>query len=71
MIPHARLVGGGPPRAPRPVAADDVERWYTNYTSEPLHWVMEANAQLIGNARLHSVDLKNRRARYASGAHAA
>lgn len=62
-----RLVGGDPARAPLPLTPEDAARWYTRHAREPLFWVVEVQGQMIGTAWLHSLDARNRRARYAVG----
>lgn len=62
-----RAVGGDPERAGRPLTDADVERWYAQLRGEALYWVVEAGGRMVGTARLHAVDTRHRRARYAVG----
>lgn len=62
-----RSVGGDPARAGNPLTDADVERWYARLRGEPLYWVVEAGERMIGTARLHALDTRHRRARYAVG----
>jgi [ribosomal protein S5]-alanine N-acetyltransferase len=61
-----RMVGGDA-RVLRPLTTEDVQCWYEALCADPLGWVIEAEGRCIGEARLHSADEANRRARYACG----
>ena len=61
-----RMVGGDP-QPLRPLTEADAAQWYDRLCRDPMHWVVEADGRCIGNARLHSLDRHNRRARYAIG----
>lgn len=60
------MVGGDPNTCP-PLTVAEVEHWYAQICTEPLHWIIEAESRCVGTARLHSLDHHNRRARYAIG----
>jgi [ribosomal protein S5]-alanine N-acetyltransferase len=62
-----RLVGGDPARADLPLTDADAQRWYAEIAADPLSWVLEVDARMIGSARLHALDRANRRAAYAIG----
>lgn len=62
-----RQVGGEPSRSRLPLTHEDVERWYTRYSDEPLFWVIDLKDSLIGTAWLHSLNIRHRRACYAVG----
>ncbi|MEI6285702.1 MAG: GNAT family protein [Bacillota bacterium] len=57
---------GGDTRNLKPFTQEDVKHWFERINSQPLEWVIEYENKCIGNARL-SVDVINRRARYAIG----
>ena len=61
-----RMVGGDPRTLP-PLTEAEVEGWYRQVASERFHWIIEAEGRCIGIARLHAVDLENRKAKYAVG----
>ena len=58
---------GGDPLGTAELTQQDVDQWYESLKREPLNWVIELEGRCIGAARLHTVDLKNRRAKYAIG----
>lgn len=49
------------------MSLDDAQRWYQKVSSQAYSWMLEWQDHAIGNARLHQIDLANRRARYAIG----
>ncbi len=61
-----RMVGGNAQDV-RPLAAEQVERWYSRLLAEPFEWVIDVGGCCVGTARLHHMDLDNHRARYAIG----
>jgi ribosomal-protein-alanine N-acetyltransferase len=61
-----RMVGGDPRTLP-PLTPAEVEAWYRQVVQEPYHWIIEAEGRCIGTARLHALDVANRRAKYAVG----
>src|SRR5438128_172024 len=61
-----RMVGGDD-RDLQPLTPEDAGRWYHAVCTDPLGWIIEAGQRCIGEARLHSLDTVNRRARYAIG----
>lgn len=58
---------GGNLEDKRLLSAEEAEVWYEKVSSGPLSWVIETEGLCIGEARLHSLDQNNRRARYAIG----
>lgn len=63
---YVRMVGGNY-RNVRPLTAEQVERWYQLLLAEPMEWVIDLDGRCIGTARLHSLNERDRRARYAIG----
>lgn len=61
-----RMVGGDV-QQDSPMSEADAQKWYENQCKEPHLWIIEWQGRAVGTARLHSVDLQNRRARYAIG----
>ena len=61
-----KMVGGDPLDCP-PLTEAEVEQWYTWLCQEPLQWVIEYEGRCIGETRLHSIDQRNRSARYTIG----
>lgn len=45
----------------------EVVRWLARVGQEPPWWIIENEGYCVGEARLHSLDSENRRARYAIG----
>jgi len=63
-----RMYGGQPADlSSTSVSAEAVQHWYAELSSDALRWVIEAGSRCIGQVRLHSLDLKDRRARLAIG----
>lgn len=58
---------GGDPSQIKPFTTRDADGWYRRIADEPHGWCVEAEGRCIGSARLHSVDMEHRRARYAVG----
>ena len=58
---------GGDPTSVTPLTSAEVEKWYEEVSTDTLHWIVEASGRCIGTARLHGLDVENRRARYAVG----
>lgn len=65
--PEFRHMVGGDPHTWSPLTEIEVEQWYIQLCREPLQWVIDVAGRCIGVAQLHSLDLANRRARYAIG----
>ncbi len=62
---------GGDFRNLTPFTQEDAERWYQFEREQPFGWVMEVEGHFVGGARLHQLNLTDRRARFAIGIHAA
>lgn len=62
---------GGDFRNLTPFTQEDAERWYQFEREQPFGWVMEVEGHCVGGARLHQLNLTDRRARFAIGIHAA
>ena len=63
---YRRMVGGDP-QTITTLAMEEVERWYRKVSAEEHCWIIDLQGRCIGTAQLHSVDERNRRARYAIG----
>lgn len=63
---YVRMAGGDHRHLP-PLTAEQVERWYQRLLAEPIEWVIDLDGRCIGTARLHSLNERDRRARYAIG----
>jgi ribosomal-protein-alanine N-acetyltransferase len=50
-----------------PLTPERVQRWYTDVAQSPHSWNIDVDGRCIGNARLHSLNEHDRRARYAIG----
>jgi RimJ/RimL family protein N-acetyltransferase len=53
--------------APRPMSDRQADEWFQRLLADPLAWVIEARKRCVGEARLHSLVRRDRRARYAIG----
>lgn len=70
---YQRMVGSDHPQN-GPMTLDAAQRWHRQRIAEPTCWIMEPAGNdasrpgdAIGHARLHSMDITNRRARYVIG----
>jgi len=63
---YVRLCGGMPDPAAT-FGPEQARLWYEQVCREPYGWCIEVQGSCIGHARLHSLDLENRRVRYAIG----
>ncbi len=63
---YRRMVGLDP-LAGTPLTMPEVERWFAGISQEQYGWIIESEGRGIGQAKLHSLDTANRRARYAIG----
>jgi RimJ/RimL family protein N-acetyltransferase len=52
---------------PRDIPPEAFENWFAELATDPNRWVIEAEGTCVGQARLHSLDQHNRRARFAIG----
>lgn len=63
-----RALGRRAEPAFRELTQDEAQRWYQRLADASPHaWVVEVRGFLAGSARLHSLDVADRRARYAVG----
>lgn len=58
---------GGDPKFVSPLTAEEVDRWFAEVTADPLCWIVDLDGRCIGTVQLHSLEVSNRRARYAIG----
>ncbi len=58
---------GGDSRNIAPLSIEETSAWIEAIQKDPYSWVVEHNGQLIGEAKLHSINAHDRRARYAIG----
>jgi len=49
------------------IPPEAVETWFAELAKDPLRWAVEAGGTCVGQARLHSLDEHNRRARFGIG----
>jgi [ribosomal protein S5]-alanine N-acetyltransferase len=64
-----RMVGGDIAKL-QPLTVEKVEGWYKEVSELAHGWVIEVAGRCIGHARLHSLNERDRRARYAIGIYA-
>ena len=62
---YRRMVGADAPT--QPLTPEAVARWYDEVCAAEWAWMIEAAGRCIGTARLHGLEEKDRRAKYAIG----
>jgi RimJ/RimL family protein N-acetyltransferase len=62
-----RRMVGAQEQSDSPMSHSEAQQWYENLRNQPHTWMLEWQGRAIGHARLHQLDIANRRARYAIG----
>ncbi len=65
--PEIQAMFGGDPAQTRPITRAAAESWVENHAGDPLSWIIEAEGEMIGAIRLHSVNHADKRANIAIG----
>jgi RimJ/RimL family protein N-acetyltransferase len=65
--PEIEAMFGGNPAQTRPITDAAAQAWVDSYLNDPLAWVIDAEGEMIGGVRLHSVNHADKRANIAIG----
>ena len=65
--PEIQAMFGGDPTQTRPITDAAAQAWVDSYQNDPLAWVIEADGEMIGGVRLHSINHADKRANIAIG----
>jgi len=58
---------GGDPAGIRPLTVEEARAWVDRLIDHPRAWAVEHDGRLLGEVRLDSIDMRDRRARLATG----
>ncbi len=65
--PEIQAMFGADPKQVRPITMDSAQSWVQSQASEPHAWIIEADGQLLGALRIHSINHADSRANIAIG----